>query len=188
MTRIQKRGWQRVFKVKSYWEYKREKKRVKAEFEELELDPKAKPIKIGIVGEIYSIIEPFVNQEIEQALGDLGVEVHRGVNLSYFVTEFLYKKKEKKKAEPYLKHIVGGHGLASVAHTLEYYEKGYDGVIHMAVFGCMPEVSIRPILTKISRQKNFPLISLSLDEHSGKAGIQTRVEAFVDLIRNKIKG
>jgi predicted nucleotide-binding protein (sugar kinase/HSP70/actin superfamily) len=187
VTRLQKKYWQRAFGIKSYRDLRRSRRAAAREFAELEIDPRVRPIKIGIVGEIYSIIEPFVNQNIEEVLGNLGVEVHRGVNLSYFVTEFLHKKKEMKKVAPYLKHVVGGHGLNSVAHTLEYIEKGYDGVIHMAVFGCMPEVSIRPILSKISRTHNFPLISLSLDEHSGQAGIQTRVEAFVDLIRSKKK-
>ena len=120
-------------------------------------------------------------------LGNLGVEVNRRLNLTYFLTEFLpwRKSHEEELAKPYVKHRVGGHGISSVAHTLEYMEQGYDGVIHMAVFGCMPEVTIRPILSKISRENKFPLISLSLDEHSGEAGIQTRVEAFVDLVRGK---
>ena len=88
---------------------------------------------------------------------------------------------------PYVGYVVGGHGRTSVMHLLEYAEQKFDGVIHLAVFGCMPEVTVRPILHKIAQQKNLPFLSLSLDEHSGQAGIQTRVEAFVDLIRGKKK-
>ena len=36
-----------------------------------------KPIKIGIVGEIYTVLEPFANLNIEKQLGDLGVEASR---------------------------------------------------------------------------------------------------------------
>ncbi len=33
------------------------------------------PLKIGLIGEIYTVIEPFVNLEIERKLGHMGVLV-----------------------------------------------------------------------------------------------------------------
>ncbi len=54
----------------------------------------------------------------------------------------------------------------------------------MAVHNCMPEVTVRPILEKIHQESRIPFLSLSLDEQVAEAGINTRLEAFVDVVRN----
>lgn len=88
-------------------------------------------------------------------------------------------------ARPYLSRFVGGHAVESVAHTVEALNKGYDGLIHLAPFGCMPEVTAMALIQQISREKRFPTLSLLLDEHASGTGVITRVEAFVDLIKNR---
>lgn len=164
------------------------KREISKAFSNVEIDKNKKPLKIGIVGEIYVIAESYVHRDTDVALGNLGAEVHKAVRTSTVVKHFLNplsKKNFYRQAYPYLKTSVGGHGLDSVAHMLEYAHEGFDGVVHLAPFGCMPEVTVRPILNQISREKNLPLLSLSLDEQSAEAGIQTRLEAFIDLIKDK---
>jgi predicted nucleotide-binding protein (sugar kinase/HSP70/actin superfamily) len=48
----------------------------------------------------------------------------------------------------------------------------------------MPESSVRPILQKIHLETGIPFLSLSLDEQVAEAGINTRIEAFVDVVKN----
>jgi predicted nucleotide-binding protein (sugar kinase/HSP70/actin superfamily) len=50
-------------------------------------------------------------------------------------------------------------------------------------FTCMPEIVAQGILTRVSRDLSFPVLTLIIDEHTGEAGINTRLEAFVDLLR-----
>lgn len=187
----QQRCWKLIGQtsLKSYFNYRRFQRQLKEEFKKIKIKQDVRPLRIGIIGEIYSVIEPFVNQDIEELLGKQGAEVTRRLNLSHFIKEFLpwRKRHEARLTRPYISYVVGGHGRTSVLHLLEYCQENFDGVIHLAVFGCMPEVTVRPILHKIAQQNNMPFLSLSLDEHSGRAGIQTRVEAFVDLIRGKNK-
>src|SRR5690554_7592859 len=72
--------------------------------------PDASPLRVGLVGEIYTLIEPYVNLNIENKLGYLGVEVHRGITIADWVKTHLsldrkYKRKRKeilKKGEDYL--------------------------------------------------------------------------------------
>jgi intein/homing endonuclease len=65
-------------------------------------------------------------------------------------------------------------------------EKDHSYVANfLVVHNCMPESSVRPILQKISQDKNLPFLSLSLDEQTGEAGLQTRLEAFVDMLKMK---
>lgn len=42
-------------------------------------------VRIGIVGEIYVVMEPSINMEIENVLGELGCEVERSHYLSEWV-------------------------------------------------------------------------------------------------------
>jgi len=160
---------------------------------DLELDMKRDPLKIGIVGEIYVVLEPFTNLNLEEKLGEMGVIVDRSIYLSDWVSEHLFSDasntakhhKIEKAAEPYLEHFVGGHGIETIGQTILYDEKGYDGVIQLAPFTCMPEIVAQSILPEISKERNLPVLSLVLDEHTGDAGFITRLEAFVDLLTRK---
>ncbi|HHV45013.1 MAG TPA: CoA protein activase [Firmicutes bacterium] len=156
--------------------------------------PGAKPkYRIGFVGEIYTVLEPFVNMQIEEKLGMLGAYVDRTIYLSQWIRQHVflsfrnkaYHRRLSRESAPYLNHFVGGHGLESVAHTLRMARAGYDGVVHILPFTCMPEVVAQSVLQKISRQMNFPVLTLVVDEHTGEAGFDTRLEAFVDLIQRR---
>jgi len=151
------------------------------------------PLRIGLVGEIYTLIEPFVNLNVERKLGRLGVEVHRGITINEWVKQhlsldFSYKRKQKrilKKAEPYLNLCVGGHAWQTVASTVNYSDEGLDGVIQVMPFGCMPEIVAESILPSIASDRSFPIMTLTVDELTGEAGYMTRLEAFVDLLSQK---
>jgi predicted nucleotide-binding protein (sugar kinase/HSP70/actin superfamily) len=49
---------------------------------------------------------------------------------------------------------------------------------------CMPEITVRPILEKIHQESGIPFLSLSLDEQVAEAGINTRLEAFIDVVKS----
>lgn len=159
---------------------------------------KEAPVRVGIVGEIYMVLEPFANQNLEEILGGLGAEVDRSIFLSdwafhhIFLDALRIKKggSVKEAARPYLRHFVGGEGLESVGNTVLYARKGFDGVIQVMPFTCMPEIVAQSILVKVSKDLDIPVLHLTLDEHSGEAGLQTRLEAFVDLLqwRRRQKG
>ncbi|KNZ70791.1 hypothetical protein Tfer_0470 [Thermincola ferriacetica] len=150
-------------------------------------------IRIGLVGEIYVLLEPFVNLEIERNLGKLGVEVERSIYLSQWINDHLFmgllkmksSKESKLMALPYVNHTVGGHGQESIGSAVIFSQQGYDGVIQVAPFTCMPEIIAESILPTVSRDKDIPTYTLIVDEHSGDAGIVTRLEAFVDLLRRR---
>ena len=57
----------------------------------------------------------------------------------------------KEAASPYLPELVGGHGRDSIGHTILYAKRGFDGIIQLAPFTCIPEIAARTILTRVSR-------------------------------------
>ena len=157
------------------------------------IDPEAVPLKVGLVGEIYVVLEPFANGEVAETLGELGVEVHRSTYLTKWTRENAFLDffripadwDAKRLARPYLGEMIGGHGIINVGETVIYSRNGFDGVIHLAPFTCIPEIVAKGILTKVSSDLGFPVMTLYLDEHTGKEGVRTRLEAFVDLISKK---
>ena len=152
-------------------------------------DRSRNPLKIGIVGEIYVLIEPFANLDIQATLGEMGVFSHRGTHLSQWWKENIGKTNHEvqviKAAGPYLRQLIGGHGILSVGETVLFAQRGYDGVIQLAPFSCIPEIVAKGILPRVSKDKGIPVLTVFLDEQTGKAGLQTRLEAFVDLLEQR---
>jgi len=152
---------------------------------------KDRPIlKVGIIGEIYTIVDSEVNLGLDKKLGAMGVEVNRKLNLTRHLRGGFPPWNEwllQKRVNSYLKTTVGGHGRQAIDEMLDYIKEGFDGIIQLLPFGCMPEVTVRPILQKISQRENIPFLSVSLDEQTAEVGIQTRLEAFVDLIKSRKK-
>ena len=140
-------------------------------------------IKVGIVGELYTSMEPYSTFFLEKELASLGVSVKRYTTVTYLL--FIKKRKIKKHikyAKDYINYALGADGTESVAHTLELINKGYDGIIHIKPFGCTPEINAMPILQKIAEEKNIPLIYLTFDSQTSMTGIKTRIEAFYDML------
>ena len=156
-------------------------------------DPAADPVKVSIVGEVFVVLDPFANMDIEIELGKLGVEVERTMNLSRWVKYRLFLnylglnewKYVHEAAMPYLKRNVGGDGWESVGEKVVYARNGYDGVVHLAPFTCMPEIVAQNIMP--STKEDIPVLTVLYDEQMARPGMITRLEAFVDLLKFRRK-
>ena len=93
----------------------------------------------------------------------------------------------QNRVNNYLKSTVGGHGRQAIDEILDFSKEKFDGVIQLLPFGCMPEITVRPMLQEISQKNNLPFLSISLDEQTAETGLQTRIEAFVDLLWSRRK-
>jgi predicted nucleotide-binding protein (sugar kinase/HSP70/actin superfamily) len=60
-----------------------------------------------------------------------------------------------------------------------------DGAIQIFPMGCMPEIVSKAILPSIARDRDFPIMSLVVDEMTGEAGYVTRIEAFIDMLERR---
>jgi predicted nucleotide-binding protein (sugar kinase/HSP70/actin superfamily) len=151
-------------------------------------------LKVGIIGEFFILLEPFVNFDVEEYLGNMGVSLERSVFLTDWISPStknmimgVTDAEVAEAAKPYLNHFVGGEGLPSVGHTIIYANEGFDGVLHLFPFTCMPDTIAKSILPSISRDFDLPFLSLVIDEQTGRAGTLTRLEAFIDLLESKRK-
>lgn len=170
-------GCKSLFKLRRTWrKYRRKIKKV----------PINKPkdcIKVGIIGELYTAMEPFATYELERMLASYHVEIKRFTNLSYL----LWKKPLlipylKWRSKKYCKYTLGADGLDNVYRTLWLKRHHYDGIIHTKPAGCTPEIGAMPIIMKAAKENEIPIIFLSFDEQTSSEGLKTRIEAFYDLL------
>lgn len=168
-------------------------KSTKANILRVKRDESREVIKIGIIGEIYTILEPFVNIDIEKKLGSLGVEIDKSLKVSRWLKEHLFlnplgltdEGKTWKAAEPYLKTMIGGHARETIGYAVRFAEEGFDGIIQVYPLTCMPEIVAQSILPSVEKDYNIPYMCLIVDEMTGEGGYMTRLEAFVDLLRRR---
>lgn len=151
-------------------------------------------IKVGIVGEIYVVMEPSVNLNLEDFLGSRGVETERSHYISEWVEANLIPKSYRKddfheriqqKGERFIEIPIGGHAKETMGHIVDYKERGFDGVIHLMPFGCLPELVSQSIMPSVMKNLDMPVLTLAIDEQTAEANVYTRVEAFIDLIKAK---
>lgn len=156
-------------------------------------------VKIGIVGEIYTILEPGVNKQLIKKIEKMGALAHNSLPMSYFIFKGLYnrgwmKRKDvdrsawlvaREQAYKYFPKEIGGHGNESIIHTIYYALAGFDGVLHLLPFPCMPESTVAPILDDIHGDYGIPVMRLIFDTHTGETGLDTRLEAFVDILQRR---
>lgn len=130
---------------------------------------------IALVGHPYLLFDSYLTHNLLDRLQRMGVRVltpemapregldegiHRLARYKYWVYE---------------DEVTGAAG---------YYlgRPDVDGVIALIAFGCGPDSTMLDLIQRAARQQHKPLMSLVLDEHSGEAGLLTRLEAFVDMI------
>ena len=148
------------------------------------------PLKVGVTGEFFVVLDPFANMDIEIELGKLGVEVKRPISAREWVKfnpvtialGLREKDKSHKAARPYLSRHVGGDGWQSVGEKV-LHAKDWDGIVHLEPFGCLPEIMAQNIMP--STKEKVPVLNIIYAEHTGRAGIITRLEAFVDMINRR---
>ena len=151
-------------------------------------------IRVRIVGELYVLLEPSLNFDLEKRLGsNHGVEAqpilstYRWLLSPLWLDPLLHlsSSRARRLSRAYLPYVLGGEEHMTVTGTLDARREGYDGVIHAYPLTCMPENICRTILPHICSRTGLPLLNLCFDEHTSTVGTATRLEAFVDMLRSR---
>jgi predicted nucleotide-binding protein (sugar kinase/HSP70/actin superfamily) len=185
----------RVDRASDMKSLKREMRDFKEAVRSIEVE-ETNPIRVRIVGEIWVVLERFVNQEMEKMLGgreDVRVVVDSNLSATNWFRRnvlgdpFLIAREKKvvHAASRFLREEVGGHGLESVGETVLAPQEGCDGVVHIFPFTCMPEIVAQNILVRVSDELDIPVLTFIVSEQTGEAGLQTRVEAFLDVLEDR---
>ncbi len=137
-----------------------------------------KPLKIGVIGYVYNVYDNFISMDILNRLRGLGAEV---VTFEMLGQDGI--QKQLKRFPRTLFWTFSNKLLAGAYHFFE--DPSFDGVIHVTAFGCGPDSFLGKILELDSAKYQKPFMTVRIDEHTGENHLQTRVEAFVDMIAKK---
>lgn len=139
-------------------------------------DTSLSPHTIGVIGHPYCLYDSFFNLNLLERL--------QKENFSVLTPEML--KEEEIAAETNLsKPIFWTLGKRILGSARVFCKRGVKGLIHVTAMACGPESLIGELVRRESHRRRLPLLQLYLDEHSGEAGLATRVEAFLDLLTRK---
>lgn len=193
------KGLKFVMDARSSKELKAAKKQALEEIAKTKIDKDREILHVDITGEIFLVLDYFSNQNIERELGKMGVQTRRSLTVGSFLKDAIIPKFFRKimrtgethlqravrMAKPYLMRDIGGDALECVSDVAWASEQGKDGLIHISPFTCMPEIMSQNIFPNMREDCNIPVLTLIMDEQTGKAGYITRLEAFVDLMRRR---
>jgi predicted nucleotide-binding protein (sugar kinase/HSP70/actin superfamily) len=149
------------------------------------------PLRVAIVGELYTVMDPQINRGVERKLGEMGVEVTRTSWFSSHIMRSLGVGRENRRERlryyqaslQYLGYDVGAECNVSIGEAIVRARDGYDGIVHLMPFACMPETTAAGILDRVGRDLGLSVLTLILDEQESEGRIITLLEAFVDMLR-----
>jgi len=182
---------------KSIEKEKEEKEEIKKEyFKKIE----SKKKKIILISHPYNLYDDYVNLEIKKKLEDLGMEtifidqipISNGKNLDQkpkfhweFGQEMISQIKEiLKDYNPPKDGSSREAGSSRVPTTLPRLRRGplISGAIEISSFQCGCDAVLKEFFEEEFKSKKIPFLYLLIDEQTGEAGIQTRLEAFIDTL------
>ena len=145
-------------------------------------------IKIGVIGELYTVMEPFSNYYLEKSLAKFGMSIKRYTNVTYLLfRKGKYVRRNIKKYSKYVKYRMGADATDNIMRCVDMCREGYDGIIHIKSSFCTPEIGSMGIINKICHEYDVPVMFFSFDANTSKVGLQTRLEAFNDMIEMRRK-
>ena len=161
--------------------------RYRKKFRNIKINKPNKPLRVRIVGELFSLIDSNTSFNIERKLIKMGVEVYRDTDLTYLlITKRFILNRMIRKGKKYLKYHLGADGTASIVRSIN--STYMDGILHLKSFGCTPEISAMSILPKIANEYKIPILYFSFDSEDNEVGVDTRLEAFYDMIKRRNNG
>lgn len=131
-------------------------------------------IKILIAGHPYNIYDELVGKPILDYLKSQKITVLKSDIFEKNSTKFNCSCISKDIYWTYNKEILS---------SINYYLDQVDGIILLSAFPCGPDSLCNEII--IRKIKNKPIITLIIDELNNNVGLITRLESFIDIIKDK---
>lgn len=136
-----------------------------------------RPPIIMLVAHPYVAHDPFIGGEVVRLLEANGAFVAYAD--AYDAERALQASYDFSPTMPWVvnRELTGAIALES---------DGVDGVVLVSAFPCGPDSMTNDIVAR--RVKGKPTLTLTIDAQSGTAGLETRIESFVDILQYQRKG
>lgn len=130
--------------------------------------------KVLLVAHPYNIYDNYIGTPIIKLLNKLDIEILYSDHIDKKTAKKYAKKLSPTLYWTYSKEIIG---------AIEYYKDKIDGIIFITSFPCGPDSLVNELL--IRKLKDIPTLNLIIDELTGETGIETRIESFIDIIKER---
>ena len=130
-------------------------------------------LKILIVGHDYNIEDELIGKPIIKYLENNNCEIIKSNNLPAITTNSLSYQLSSTLYWKYNKESIGSIPLC---------EDKIDGIILLSSFPCGPDSIVNEL---VLRRVNKPIVQLIIDDLDSFSGFETRLESFIDIIKQK---
>lgn len=165
-AREAKRAWQAAKKA--------ELAQYKARVQRQEALLRQEGLKILVAAHSYVLEDPYVGRAVTDGLRKLGA-----LPLRADLVDRAAALKHSVELSPTCKWEISREILGGI---LQYRDR-VDGIVLLSAFPCGPDAMVNDIIVR--RVRGVPILNLVLDSQTGTAGVETRLESFVDIIRLK---
>jgi predicted nucleotide-binding protein (sugar kinase/HSP70/actin superfamily) len=133
--------------------------------------------KIGLLGHEYIIYDPQISMDLIDKL--------KGKDMEVITADMLSARKVKQGLSSLSKDMFWTFNKEMLGAAYHFFNRpDIDGIIQLTAFGCGPDSLVGEMIEREAKDiKNQPFMALNLDEHTGEAGLNTRLEAFVDMLK-----
>lgn len=138
--------------------------------------------RVAFVGHPYNLFDSDINKEI--------LAFARSLRMRIITSDALSEKEIEAQVSDLSKEIYWSSGREIVGSLFHFLSGGVDGVVFLTSFKCGIDALLQEFVRRRSRlrgESSIPLLVLSLDEHSGREGLTTRLEAFRDVMEERLK-
>lgn len=138
----------------------------------------------AVMGYPYLIHDPYIGMNLVERIEAAGARV---ITPDMMPARVLAKNPRAVKKS--LFWMLSNYSLRAAHYLLGDVGRGgdrrpmVDGVIHVTAFACGPDAVVNKMLELKAKEAGVPFMTLVVDEHAGEAGMITRLEAFVDMVR-----
>lgn len=131
-------------------------------------------LKILVVAHPYNIYDNYIGIPIIKKLKSMGVDLIYADVIDTKIARMYAKKLSPTLYWTYSKELIGAVG---------YYHYSVDGIIFLTTFPCGPDSLVNELM--IRKITDIPITNILIDELSASTGLETRLESFVDIIKER---
>jgi len=135
------------------------------------------PMKVALIGHPYNLFDIDINKDIITLIKGLGMEI--------LTSDHLSGEEIDRQISDLSKEIYWSSGREIVGSLLHFLSGGVDGVVFLTSFKCGIDALLQEFIKrrlKVQGGASIPFLTLSFDEHTGREGLTTRLEAFRDVM------
>lgn len=130
-------------------------------------------IKVLIVSHPYNIYDKYLSGDIINYLNNNNIQLIYSDKLLKKEAIEYSKELSKTLYWTYSKELIGG---------IEYYKEHYDGIIFLTTFPCGVDSLVNELML---RKIKCPTLNIIIDSSNSKTGLETRLESFIDILKER---